>query len=507
MSLKKSLLKSEQQTKVVTNAGLSYFAQQFNTLVDAKIGVVATNLGEVSTNLEAVKADLQAHLANTEVHITAEERAKWDGYQNELEALEKLITGKSAVDVVANLDALQNVEAPKVGDLVYVLSTEGHPEGGADQALGFIYADIDGEKGWHLFTDLEPSLHAKDLTVDVIAGIEGTTVQAVLESLATKVVSEVARLEGLISAVDTKVDTVKGDLQAEIAGVRADLAQEVQDREAADVALTEAINTVDAKVTALENKAGLDKAELEGKIADVEAKVDAETTAREEAITEVKGLVSGLEAKVDSEVVKLGDEIAGLKTKDAFLEGEIARVEGAMGLLADRVGANETNIDALQKDAQSIKDRIDALEEQVGEDLQKKIDDLRVELTALITALETRVEALEGRADVVDGRLDAVEGRVTAVEGEVDTLQGQVSDIEGKLAGIEDGAEVNQNAFSKITVGGVEVAATEKEDTFELAVDPGLLIKAEGKKITVSLDIIENAEIDDIIAALTPSRR
>ena len=34
MSLKKSLLKSEQQTKVVTNAGLSYFAQQFNKVVD-----------------------------------------------------------------------------------------------------------------------------------------------------------------------------------------------------------------------------------------------------------------------------------------------------------------------------------------------------------------------------------------------------------------------------------------------------------------------------------------
>lgn len=493
MSLKKSLLKSEQQTKVVTNAGLSYFAQQFNKVVEGKIGTVAANLGDVTSDLEGVKVDLGAHIRNQEVHITTEERQKWNDYQNELEALEKLITGKSAVEVVANLDALQNIADPKVGDLVYVLSTEGHPEGGAGQALGFIYANIDGQAGWHLFTDLEPSLHAKDLTVDAIAGIEGTTVQAVLESLATKIAGEVARLEGLITAVDTKVDTTKTELVEKIAGVEAKVDAEITDREAGDRALQEAINTVDGKVIDLQGQLGSDKGELEAKIQEVQANVEAETVAREEAINEVKGLVNTLEQKVDGEVVKLGTEITTLKEKDAFLEGEIARVEGEMALLAGRVEANEQDIDALQTETEAIKDRIDALEAQVGEDLQKKINDLRDELTALITALDTRVTALENKAVVVDGRLDDVEGQVTT--------------IEDKLAGIQEGAEVNQNAFSKITVGGVEVTATEKEDTFELAVDPGLLIKAEGKKITVSLDIIENSEIDDIIGALTPSRR
>lgn len=343
MSLKKSLLNSEIQTKVVTNSGLTYFAQQFNALVDKKIGVVTVNLGDMSSKIDRVEQSTQGHISNNEVHITRAEREKWDAYDGAIKSLESLISGKTSVNVVANLEALRAIQSPKVGDLVYVLDTEGHEEGGAGEALGFIYAEIDDSGEWHLFTDLEPSLHARDLTVDAIAGITGTTVQAVLESLANKIATEVARLEGLINGIDTKVDTTKNELEEKISGVKNDLAQEIEDREQADNQLQEAINTVDRKAIALE-------------------------------------------------------------------------------------------------------------------------------------------------------------GKVTNVEGKVAT-------IEGKLGTIEEGAQVNQNAFSTIRVGESEIRATEKTDTFEIDVTSGLLLEATGKKLTISLDEIKNQEIDEIIRALTPSRR
>ena len=51
---------------------------------------------------------------------------------------------------------------------------------------------------------------------------------------------------------------------------------------------------------------------------------------------------------------------------------------------------------------------------------------------------------------------------------------------------VEDGAEVNQNAFSNITVGETTVAAGTKTDTFELEAGTNVQISAAGKKITLT---------------------
>jgi hypothetical protein len=57
-----------------------------------------------------------------------------------------------------------------------------------------------------------------------------------------------------------------------------------------------------------------------------------------------------------------------------------------------------------------------------------------------------------------------------------------------KLAGIADGAEVNQNAFAKATVGNTTITASEKQDTITFAAGDNVTITpdATSKKLTIA---------------------
>ena len=56
-----------------------------------------------------------------------------------------------------------------------------------------------------------------------------------------------------------------------------------------------------------------------------------------------------------------------------------------------------------------------------------------------------------------------------------------------KLSGISASAEVNQNAFSNVTVGTTTIKSGSKTDTFEIAGGDGVSVSASGKKITISV--------------------
>jgi hypothetical protein len=60
------------------------------------------------------------------------------------------------------------------------------------------------------------------------------------------------------------------------------------------------------------------------------------------------------------------------------------------------------------------------------------------------------------------------------------------ADERSKLAGVAEGAEVNQNAFSNITVGSTQINAGGKTDTVVLEAGENVALAVEGKKITVS---------------------
>ncbi len=76
--------------------------------------------------------------------------------------------------------------------------------------------------------------------------------------------------------------------------------------------------------------------------------------------------------------------------------------------------------------------------------------------------------------------------KVDKVEGKGLSTNDYTTTEKTKLSGIEEGAEVNQNAFSGIKVGATTVSAASKTDTVELKAGSNVTLSASGKVITIN---------------------
>ena len=88
------------------------------------------------------------------------------------------------------------------------------------------------------------------------------------------------------------------------------------------------------------------------------------------------------------------------------------------------------------------------------------------------------------KADITALGIPAQDTTYTVATTSANGLMSSVDKI--KLDGIEDGAEVNQNAFSNIKVGTSVLAADTKTDTVELVPGSNIQISAADDKITIS---------------------
>lgn len=67
-----------------------------------------------------------------------------------------------------------------------------------------------------------------------------------------------------------------------------------------------------------------------------------------------------------------------------------------------------------------------------------------------------------------------------------------------KLTGIAEGAEVNQNAFAKVTVGTTTFTASAKQDTLTIEAGEGVTIEASGKKVTIKETYIDSCVVSSL---------
>ena len=67
-----------------------------------------------------------------------------------------------------------------------------------------------------------------------------------------------------------------------------------------------------------------------------------------------------------------------------------------------------------------------------------------------------------------------------------------------KLTGIAEGAEVNQNAFAKVTVGTTTLTASAKQDTLTIEAGEGVTITASGKKVTIKETYIDSCVVSSL---------
>ena len=114
----------------------------------------------------------------------------------------------------------------------------------------------------------------------------------------------------------------------------------------------------------------------------------------------------------------------------------------------------------------------------------------------------TNLKTLIGDTSVSEQITAGIVNKVDKVEGMGLSTNDYTTNDKNKLSGIATGAEVNQNAFSNITIGNTTLFADAKTDTltFEAGSNVVLTPDVDNDKITIDVDIISNDLIDIICA-------
>lgn len=128
----------------------------------------------------------------------------------------------------------------------------------------------------------------------------------------------------------------------------------------------------------------------------------------------------------------------------------------------------------------------------------------------LTAALHKKLVGIEDGADKTDAANVAAAGAFMKTDT-ADSLKDGTGRVvmtaaeRTKLSGVATGAEVNQNAFSKVKVGATTLGATAKSDTLELAAGSGITLSASGKKVTIGETYVDSCvvtSLDDVPANL-----
>lgn len=131
----------------------------------------------------------------------------------------------------------------------------------------------------------------------------------------------------------------------------------------------------------------------------------------------------------------------------------------------------------------------------------------------MTVAQRQKLDGIEPKADVTDAANVAAAGAFMKASDTADSIsEGSTKKLmtsaeRTKLSGIATGAEVNQNAFSKVKIGNVTITADGKEDTLEIEAGEGITVVADesGDKVTIKETYVPTCvvtSLDDVPANL-----
>ena len=123
----------------------------------------------------------------------------------------------------------------------------------------------------------------------------------------------------------------------------------------------------------------------------------------------------------------------------------------------------------------------------------------------LLTAgLHNKLVGIEAGADKTDAQNVAAAGAFMTATNTADDIKDGSSKYvmthaeRSKLLSVAAGAEVNQNAFSKVKVGTTTLSATAKTDTLAIEAGEGVTLEATGKTVTVRETYIDSCVVSNL---------
>lgn len=321
-----------------------------------------------------------------------------------------------------------------------------------------------------------------------------------LTSLQASFDTEVGTLQGNIDALAQVVTDETGALSTTISEVSAALTQEIEDRE-------EAVDTVDARVTSVEEASVERDGEIRGLITRQSTAIRG---SQEEAARFQDGVISGLllgdraARQANQQIAFAREEIV---TQLTDLESGFSSSLFALGL---RIGAAEGSIREL--------DRI-VIENNTT--LVQSIDTLRLDTEVLVGGTNTRVDTVESDLGNTIGRVDTLEedlpaglaaeeaARNVAISGAItaERVLWQEGDsiIAGDLATLT--TTVGENTATLVTYGesidGLEARGGIRFDINGRVSGVGVTATADTTKMTPVVDAFELVDPDTGFAYLT----
>lgn len=407
-------------------------------------------------------------MANLNVRINH----KFDSYSNWMNSSLVLGKGELAIAEIPSTQTASGLTAPAIGIKI------GDGEKTFSQ-LGWIQAVAGDVQAWAKAAK-KPEYTASEIQnladfIDSQIQNTNTTYNFYFENDKFKITKEDLGVEGEVpvaeftmgidgkiakvaNAVAGDVATMTADGQVADSGVKlADLAKsaDVANTYATQQALADEISAVTEAAGKLADRVGAneeDIKDLQDLYEDLTGGTSSSLATKADKVTgAVAGNVASLNAEgnlVDggvavSALAKSADVADTYATKQA-LANEISAVTEAAGALADRVGANEEAIEALQGKDVELQNAIDNKVQKVTGAVDNVVlfaaDGAIKDGGVAISALETKanaeavyatkeeladeVEAITGAATELAGRVTTAEGKITTLEGAVETLNG-----------------------------------------------------------------------------------
>lgn len=324
-----------------------------------------------------------------------------------------------------------------------------------------------------------------------VAQVVGTPITVETEGGKNVVVS----LKDLISAEATRAKAAESGLTTRMSTAETDIDN-----------LQAAVNTLNGSSTgsisqSIENAIAIKTVKIDGaeltpdaskavNITGIKANTNAiaKLNGNSTVIGSVAKAVADAKSELTTEINKKADKattIAGYGITDAYTKSELdtklaekqnvisdlatIRSDASTGAgLATQVNTNKTNIESLQ----SAIDTLNSASTVEGS-VDKKVADA---IAAVVAEAPKDFDTLKEIADYISS------DKTSAT-----TINNDISVLKTKVATIAENAEVNQNAFSNVTVGSTTIAADSKTDTLTLEAGSGIDISADtdNDKITV----------------------
>ena len=432
-----------------------------DTALSGRVGTLETTVGNSNSGLVKDVSDLQTEVGDATNPDAASLRGRMATAESDIDSLETEVGAAQNPDAASLRGRMATAESDIDALETDVASINRFAKSIVDELPEVANADP-----YTIYFVPETGLAGNDKKYAEYIYVAAHTVEAADPS---DNVTIPAHFERLGSSADfsnyytkSEVDGFTSTLQSNIgtnstaiSGLQGTVSDMDTAYKAADSALDGRLDDLEAEVGAASNP---DAASLRGRMATLETTVGDASSGLIKTVadnySELTDADSALDGRLDVIEAALGDypDEAGTDTITDRLDAiEDAIGEGSGSSLADRIGAAEGEIDDLQTevgaatnpDAASLRGRmataegdIDAIETEIGAATNPDAASLR----GRMAAAETDIDNLEAADTAMDTRVDAIEDEIGAAQNPgATTLRGRVASLETTVGDANSG--------------------------------------------------------------------